>query len=100
MESGIDASVVSLSMNKKNEVKKRDEEIFEETLLNCQPKNETKTKTRNPIRGFLLAILSAFLFCMNSTFSKMAFTLSAADNTFVSNLLHYLIRIATKILDI
>ena len=86
MESGIYTSVVSLNVLKKNEVKTCDEEIVKEKLHNAQEKTKIETNKQNRIKGFLFTILSAFLFCMNSTFSKMAFTLNAADNTFVSKI--------------
>jgi hypothetical protein len=90
MESGIDASVVSLNFINKNEVKTcNDEEIVKEDLLKTQEKAEKKRIIPNRLKGSILVIVGAFLFCMNSTFSKMAFTLSVGDNTFVSSILIY-----------
>ena len=83
MESGIDASVVSLNANNTKEDKTRDEEIVEEKLLNTQEKAKKNIIIPKRLKGSLLVIVGAFLFCMNSTFSKMAFALSVGDNTFV-----------------
>ena len=86
MESGIDLSVISL--NEKNNYKLRtpqnDSDVVGEKLIVKKEIAEKRSIIPNRFKGILAIIICSFAFCLNSILSKMAFTLSVGDNTFVS----------------
>lgn len=100
MESGIDLSVLSLNQKVDYElqVPKKDEEVVGEKLIIKKEATEQKHIIPNRFKGLILVIVGSFMFCLNSTLSKMAFTLSIGDNTFVCTVSFIVLLVLVKIL--